>query len=1182
SFDVPVAGIPFLAEAGLSGGVDAEFGTRFVVTRFGEDGLTFCPEGFSKVFFGLNGHAGLYAQVLWGLGRLEGGLYADGELSMSLPSLEKQMHLYGGVYAKACCWKWCSEWSYGIEFDSTNNTLEWRKTETKTKESENMDLLCLKDSWSEKTRGKTFNDPLNVLAYNVVGNAYPRIVLTDNNTGLAVWTDINKVDNNSFQSDIWWSEYSPDTGWSTPKSTNTTNKCEYNPTLTLATDRNGEQKIVITYLMVDSVVNMNSSIKNFYKNNSINTATWSIEKGCSFSGGNITALNGTINSKQACYAGNNTIYMVYLFDTNPSPWENGNGNITIVKGLINNSRVDWQQTKVLKTLKTFNFTCDPSISFLTPNVGGITYIWFNNGLNETTLLATTSGLNNFTELTIRKTNLTVEHATCSAFNNSLMVSWIENRSSILACKVTLDELKNWVIKNVTTVYNGLSVSYIKPVYSDNKTYYLFQVGEKFIPFIIELLNNGSWGKIRQISLNETYSFGQLDGDSNPSMSQMIYIRDTSVEKWEVGHWVFNEGNGNVTVDSSDKNNNGYITGLSNNATYWFKNNGGNNNLTEEYGYGLGFRNKTGYVYILHNNSLNTSHEFTVTGWIRVFNHSNNASLLGKNGSWLLFEHNGFLSLKLWEKNHSIIIKDIAALPLNTWVFTTVVYDRGIVKVSVSPMSYENVSKKYILNDTSVNTSVSPLIIGGFNGTVDEIRLFNRAITNEIIDRIWFAPHATLGGIHDVVVQQLPSFASFEINVNGLKNLDENVKITTQDNVEFTGIPCNFSFNWDFGDGTTVTGNPVYHRFKKPGFYHITMKATNPETGAVTPFTKTLHVWDTTPPLFNGLEHAQNGNCYVKLNWSAASDDSPFVLYYVYMSKNRSFNYNQPVLVTLKTRCNITNLEPGENYYFIVKAKDSAGNIDNNTVVKTATPFDHKPPVFDGIKKALNISNSPSKILLSWEKAKDCSPVVYNIYVSTTPSGHNLSKPYDTTTNTWYLFKCSQNRRHYFIVKAEDTWGNKENNTIEKNATPVWENTPPEINNVKAEPTLQEAGETVNITCNVTDNYIVENVHVNITYPDGVIQNLSMTQNKKNDIYHLNKTYNIVGVYNYFIWTVDECNNSNQSNTYSFIIQDNTPPKITNVIDYPDPQKEKGYVNITCNVSDNSQVNTVKVNITYPD
>ena len=56
------------------------------------------------------------------------------------------------------------------------------------------------------------------------------------------------------------------------------------------------------------------------------------------------------------------------------------------------------------------------------------------------------------------------------------------------------------------------------------------------------------------------------------------------------------------------------------------------------------------------------------------------------------------------------------------------------------------------------------------------------------------------------------------------------------------------------------------------------------------------------------------------------------------------------------------------------------------------------------------------------------------------------------------------------------------------------------------------------------------------------------------------------------------------NIFSFPVNasDTTPPEITDVFDTPDPQDVGGYVNITCNVTDDVVVDEVWVNITYPD
>ncbi len=48
------------------------------------------------------------------------------------------------------------------------------------------------------------------------------------------------------------------------------------------------------------------------------------------------------------------------------------------------------------------------------------------------------------------------------------------------------------------------------------------------------------------------------------------------------------------------------------------------------------------------------------------------------------------------------------------------------------------------------------------------------------------------------------------------------------------------------------------------------------------------------------------------------------------------------------------------------------------------------------------------------------------------------------------------------------------------------------------------------------------------------------------------------------------------------IHDTTPPQLFDVHDFPDPQQAGGFVNISCYVTDNVQVNTVKVNIDGPN
>ena len=157
-------------------------------------------------------------------------------------------------------------------------------TDLKHRTRKNIDLLCLKQ-FDREPLGSS-NDSSTLLAGNVAGNAYPKIVLTDDGSGLAVWTDITPIDNTSFQSDIWWSVYNG-TAWRTPQGMNTSSSCELNPILEIISDEDSNQSVVMTYLTIDDVVDVNDSVETFYENITIDTAIWTNTSGWSFSGGNI-------------------------------------------------------------------------------------------------------------------------------------------------------------------------------------------------------------------------------------------------------------------------------------------------------------------------------------------------------------------------------------------------------------------------------------------------------------------------------------------------------------------------------------------------------------------------------------------------------------------------------------------------------------------------------------------------------------------------------------------------------------------------------------------------------------------------------------------------------------------------------------------------------------------------------
>lgn len=97
--------------------------------------------------------------------------------------------------------------------------------------------------------------------------------------------------------------------------------------------------------------------------------------------------------------------------------------------------------------------------------------------------------------------------------------------------------------------------------------------------------------------------------------------------------------------------------------------------------------------------------------------------------------------------------------------------------------------------------------------------------------------------------------------------------------------------------------------------------------------------DETAPTFDGLENATNAGTggAINLDWSAASDPSTPITYYIYISTSGTFNYASENYTTQNTYYNVTGLTNGQWYNFVVRAQDSASNMDTNTENKSATP-----------------------------------------------------------------------------------------------------------------------------------------------------------------------------------------------------------------------------------------------------
>jgi hypothetical protein len=110
------------------------------------------------------------------------------------------------------------------------------------------------------------------------------------------------------------------------------------------------------------------------------------------------------------------------------------------------------------------------------------------------------------------------------------------------------------------------------------------------------------------------------------------------------------------------------------------------------------------------------------------------------------------------------------------------------------------------------------------------------------------------------------------------------------------------------------------------------------------------------------------------------------------------------------------------------------------------------------------------------------------------------------------------------------------------STPLQDEVPPTISNASLFPDPVEAGEPVNIICDVQDNVAVHSVKVFLTFPNGTTMQNDMTLSPPSLYYYTGILY-LPGTYNYNIWANDTSDNTHVTVTDFFQVSDTQPPLV---------------------------------------
>jgi len=290
-------------------------------------------------------------------------------------------------------------------------------------------------------------------------------------------------------------------------------------------------------------------------------------------------------------------------------------------------------------------------------------------------------------------------------------------------------------------------------------------------------------------------------------------KELSPETGMVALWHMNENSGNITYDATSNNNNGTIYGAS-----WAEG---------KFNSALSFDGTNDGIKVLDSDILSfgdgaNDHAFTISAWIYLLSTGGVKSILMKDGAsgykeFQFYVSNGVLTAYLFNLGGTSYIGKYYTTALNAgqWYQVTIAYNGN--KSSSGISLYLNGNKvsdsvsqsgTYIaMNNTKSNVTIGmhPSSSWYFNGTIDEVSIWNRSLTDsEILDNYNKGTEA---------------ITNLSLSVRSCSNNDCSDKANNWDIVDKTSSPIDisslnnntyFQFKADFSTNDTAYSPKLYN------------------------------------------------------------------------------------------------------------------------------------------------------------------------------------------------------------------------------------------------------------------------------------------------------------------------------------------------------------------------------------
>ena len=601
-----------------------------------------------------------------------------------------------------------------------------------------------------------------------------------------------------------------------------------------------------------------------------------------------------------------------------------------------------------------------------------------------------------------------------------------------------------------------------------------------------LINSGNWDSATQCTgepmpqssgNNESYSVSNLIpdttyyfaikvGDDSNNWSGLSNIisgktNATATGTSPVAEWNFNEGSGTTIQDGSGNNNTGTLM----NEPLW---------VSGRSGTGLEFDGTNTYISVNDNDTLDAITGLTLEAWVKT------DVITTDGGPTRRIIEKGVYSLSASDQAYFRVVIGGTGIgvgyPWNSsyigqWHHLVGTYDSSIGASNLK--LYQDgqlVAQTTAVGNLDINTSYLNIgrqgsTSGRFDGVIDEIKIYNRAISaSEVLQHYQGStpPQDTTApsGINELTASNI-YISSITLTWTATGD-DGNVGTATSYDIRYMVGTALSASNW--GSATQVTGEPSPKAAGNSETYTLTNLIGNTSyyigikviddadnTSAISNIILSRTLSDNTPPGdINTLAVLNITSTTLTIKWTSVGDDNT-----IGTANSYDIRYNTVSITSgnwaTSTQCTgepapqqageiemytISNLIQDTTYYIGLKVADEVPNtsgLSNIIIGKTLKGPANDTPL-NQITYLTAASLPNRQIQLSWlyNPTNSVSDIgSYNIYMASGSNNINYYTPYlvvSGTVTTVILSNLIADKEYKFVVRTTDINGNEDANT----------------------------------------------------------------------------------------------------------------------------------------------------------